>query len=78
MHHYGPIILQGLNFTNRGYMEINHGIFEINPLAVTFMGGYYTQTDGTTRLDSGDLQLPGRFALKEAWLAEVVIQWQRI
>jgi hypothetical protein len=52
----GPINFVGVNFNNHGYLEINHGIFDINQMAVTYTGGYYTQHNGTTKLVSGEFR----------------------
>jgi hypothetical protein len=60
----GPINFVGLNFSNQGYLEINHGIFDISPMAVSFTGGYYTQLNGTTRLDSGEFSATREIRIK--------------
>jgi hypothetical protein len=60
----GTINFVGVNFTNRGNLEINHGIFDINLMAVTYTGGYYTQLTGTTKLNSGEFRTSREIRIK--------------
>jgi hypothetical protein len=57
----GPINIVGSNFNNQGYLEINHGIFDIRP---SFVAGLYTQLNGTTKLDSGEFKATREIRIK--------------
>ena len=61
----GLINFVGINFTNQGFLEIDHGIFEINPPPVTFTGGYYTQLSGTTKLNNAEFRGSREIRIKD-------------